>query len=168
MIFVWNIDAWAANELHPELRDPNEQNLNWLLVLLTPVSYLYNIFYAFYLATILKMRINGQIIVLENYLNDLFDADLRRIIIISTWDLLPRTFIYQAGENHPLYIYQFGEDNPVYIYNSAEFGNVYDFIVQAAVGSLTAAQIIQIKAVVNYYRIAGKKPYFQYDDLTPF
>ena len=125
-------------------------------------------------ATEKKMRYNGQIIVLENLLNDLFDPTQRRIIIINAADVLSRNFYFLASENQPVYYYTQAEyaANPHllrhFLYNDVEYGNRYDFIVQAAHGSLTAAQIVRLKATVNYYRIASKFPYYQYDNLIPF
>ena len=161
MIFNWNIDRWLGNEMPPELRDPAQQNYNFLQAMILPVKYLYTNFTTYRIATEKKMRYNGQIIVLENLLNDLFDPTQRRIIIINAADVLSRNFLFLTPENNPQYYYTEAEyrANPNlkrhYLYNVAEYGNRYDFIVQAAAGSLTAAQIVRLKATVNYYRIAS-------------
>ena len=173
--YFWNITVWAYNELIPDLRDAGGFNLNWLLVLLSPIQYLYNAFITYNTAIMQKINCNGQTIILENTLNDLYDPAHRRIKINTSRDILPINYLYLTSENNPLYIYTQAEyvANPslprVYLFNEVEYGNVYDFVVSTHSASLTAAQIVQLKASVNYYRYAGKKPtYIYYDTLQSF
>ena len=171
MNFNWDIDTWAQNEIPAEMRQ-----LKWMkfiLVLVKPVKLLYAPFLTFRATMKKKLRYNSQTIVLENLLNDMFDNTLRRIRITTTYDVTPNVFVFTAAELEQTYIYTAAEvaadpTKAVYLYTNPELGVYYDFIVECAAGSLTTLQENRLKAIVNYYRLASKKPRFQYDDLTTF
>src|SRR5580704_12272304 len=99
MLFVykWNIGNWQQNEL-PEI-PRTEQNNDWLSALLSPLAAKYAWFLTFIDTLRQQMRYNGQTIVLENLLNDLFDATLRRIVIVTASDILPPVYLYTKAEN---------------------------------------------------------------------
>lgn len=167
MIFQWNIDQWGENETPVEIR--KEPNLSYLKVLLKPIKTLYNEFMTFRIATIQRMRGNCQTIVLENILNDLFDPTQRDIRITTAYSTNSPNYVYTKAELLPLFVYTTAENKPVYVRTQNEYGRIYDFIVEARAGSLTAAQIVRLKAVVNYYRFYGTRPTYRYlITLTPF
>ncbi len=172
MIFNWDINNSAQQDMPPQLQKP--KHFSWLKALLFPILSLKETFIQYRLDTLKKMHYNGQVIVLENLLNDLYDATLRRIRIVTTYDLLAPPYLLQQNENQPLYVFTQAEytANPlmpkVYLHNESELNSLYDFIVEAAAGSLTAIQIVRLKGTVNYYRLAGTKPYYRYNNLIPF
>lgn len=173
MIYLWNILTWAKHELPYEVRKPT--HVAWVQALLKPLSDLHAAFLIYRDATIKKMRYNGQTCILQELLNDLFDPTLRRIIVLTTYDIKLPEYIYTQAENTPLYVYTQAEYTggtntapQYYLQLWSELGVQYDFIVQAAAGSLTADQITRLKATVRYYKLAGKKPYYQYNNNTPF
>lgn len=171
MNFNWDIDTWAQNETPGEIR--YQPWTTWLRIMLKPVKYLYNLFLPYRAEMLKKLRYNSQTIILENLLNDMFDNNLRRIRIITTYDVVPSTYIFTDAESEQIYVYTEAEvdadpTKAVYLYTLPELGVLYDFIVQCAAGSLTELQENRLKAIVNYYRLAGKKPLFIYDDNTTF
>lgn len=173
MMYDWNIDEWGKQEVYEEWRG-DSLLVSIVRVLLKPFKTLYAVFIGYREETLRKMVYNSQVIVLENMLNDFFDSNLRRIRIITTYDVLESVHIYTVVEEEPLYVYTEADynSNPalqrVYLYTTSELGVLYDFIVEAAPGSLTNEQIIRLKSLVNYYRFAGKKPFYRYSNLQPF
>lgn len=166
MIFNWDILTIPEQELPPRKVTP--KRVDFLKALLKPLAVLYASFLIYRTSTIKKLRYNSQVIILENLLNDKFDNALRRIRIITVFDIDEPVYLALNSENDPLWLPLASETDPVYLGLDAEGGYLYHFIVEAAVGSLTSQQIIQLKATVNYYRLAGKKPFYRYNDLTPF
>lgn len=166
MIFNWNIDDIPRQELPPHRQEP--ERLAYLKALLKPIKTLYNSFVSYRRVTIKKLRYNGQTIILQNYLNDLFDPTLRRIRILTVFDLDMPLYVGLDSEPDPVYLGLNSEPSPLYLGLNSETGYLFHFIVEAATGSLTAQQIVRLKAVVNYYRLAGKKPFYRYNNLTPF
>ncbi|MFN8322171.1 MAG: hypothetical protein U0T74_05885 [Chitinophagales bacterium] len=168
MNFNWNIDTWGVNETPEEIR--KEPWLSFVKALLYPVKYLYDLFLPYRAETLKKMRYNSQTIILENLLNDLFDNTLRRIRVITTYDIVGPIYLYEDVEDKPIWIYDESEYTAdpnlvrVWLYENSELGVLYDFIVEAAPGSLTDEQIVRLKATVNYYRLAGKKPGYFYSN----
>lgn len=171
MNFNWDIDVWAVNETAEEVR--KEPWLSYLRAVLKPVKVLYAQFLTYRGDTLKKMRYNSQQIVLQNLLNDMFDNTQRRITVTTIYDILKPPYVAQQSENQPLYVSTQAEtdlddDLIVYISQQSELGVNYDFIVECADGSLTANQEIRLKAIVNYYRLASKKPLFIYDNNQIF
>lgn len=173
MMYDWNINEWGKQEIYEEWRG-DSLLVSIVRVLLRPFKTLYTVFVAYREETLRKMTYNSQVIVLENMLNDVFDETLRRIRVITIYDILQPPYIYTAAEDEPLYVYTAAEYNAnpslqrVYLHQNNELGVIYDFIVEAAPGSLTVEQIIRLKSLVNYYKLAGKKPYYRYSNLQPF
>lgn len=167
MILNWQIRNWIKQMLPPMVR--GENTIAWLYSLLKPIETLYGYLVTFRLTILNKMSYNGQTIILRTLLNELYDSTLKRIFIITENDLLPDNYIYTAPENtQPLYIFTKTENTPTYIYTALEYINGFEFLVKVPTGILTAAQEIRLKATVNYYRIAGKRPKFIYDNGTEF
>ena len=172
MNYSWDIDVWAKQQTPEEIRqEPLNTDIKFRL---NGVKTLYNEFVTYRTAIIKRMRYNAQTIVMRNLLNDLFDNDLRRIRVITTYDEITPLYIFNEAENEPVYIYTEDEliADPLierkYIYNIDELAVLYDFIIEAAPGSLTDEQIVRLKATVNYYRLFGKKPGYFYSNNTPF
>ena len=169
-MYLWNIDQWVRNEIPIEVRQP--VMIKWLQVLLKPVKDLHATFETYRLATIKKMRYNGQVIVLENVLNDLFDPTQRRFRINTTYDSLHPLYIYTQPEIgltvKPLYLYRNADYaqnlnlQKVYLYTYNELGLLYDFVVLAPDTFTAVTDITKLKAIVNLHRLAGKKATYRY------
>lgn len=136
---------------------------SWLEALLAPMVTL-NAEFVDYRARVLReMQYNGQTIILENMLNDFFDVDSRGIWIETVEAVDSQVYIAQPEENAPTYIGQQEEDELVYIGQQSEsYALAYDFIVHVPDGILTAQEEVQLKALTRKYKLASKRPRFQY------
>lgn len=171
-MYLWNIDQWAENELPIEVRKP--VMVKWMQALLKPLKDLHAIYEAYRLATLKKMRYNGQVIVLENVLNDLYDPVQRRFEIHTMYDGLNPLYIYTKPEvgtaNPPVYLYTkqaYAQDTQnhlvkVYLHTINELGALYDFVVRTPDSFTAITDITKMKATVNLHRLAGKKPKYEY------
>lgn len=171
-MYLWNIYQWAENELPIEVRQP--RMIKWLQALLKPLKDMHAGYEVYRLATIKKMRYNGQVIVLENVLNDLYDPVQRRFVISTTYDSLNPLYIYTRAEvnntNALTYLYTkqaYTSDTlqhltKVYLNTMGELGVLFDFVVLAPDSFTDIADITKMKATVNLHRLAGKKPKYEY------
>lgn len=169
MIYLWNFIMWVAQLLPPIIRKP--KSIAWVNVLIDPIKVLHTDFIAFRLVMIKKLRINGQTIVLENLLNDMFDNTLRRITIVTSFDTIDPVYVPQPGAefaSNPIWIAQPSENQPLYVGQPSEYGVLNDFIVEVPVGILTSAQEIQLKFIIYKYKLLSKTPLFKYDDGSTF
>lgn len=166
MTFNWNIDNWLNQYLPPFKKQLNR--VKWLRALLKPIKTLHTSLLTYRSEINRKARINGQTIVLENYLNDLFDSSDRRIYIETTSDLNLPVYSYLKSEGKPVFFYTAAESKPVYFRSSTEIPSSYQFEVVIPVGVLTSAEEVRLKGIVNYYRLAGCKPLFKRSDNTLF
>ena len=171
-MYLWNIYQWVENELPVEVRRPTMAK--WMQALLKPLKELHSYFETYRLATLKKMRYNGQVIVLENVLNDLYDPLLRRFRISTTYDVLNPLYVYRQNEtsntNPAPYLrteQAYVQDTAhvltrIYLHTTNELGVLYDFIVLAPDSFIAVSDITKMKATVNLHRLAGKKPKYQY------
>jgi hypothetical protein len=106
-----------------------------------------------------RLNLNGQIIYLEHYLNDLYDP-LNRGIYISDGAPIFEPTLFNKDEK-ALNIQVRNKSEPqqtVYLFNRSEYNTQYDFIVNVPNQiNLTTQLSNQIKASVNRYRIAGTR-----------
>lgn len=113
-----------------------------------------------------KTYVTGQTIVLEAFLNELFDITLRRIEIINTQSLLNQVFLYNKGEagnigNMGTFLYNKDElsDSDVrntYLYNKHEVILDVDFTINVPIDLINAGlDINNLKYVVDYYKTVG-------------
>lgn len=166
MIYNWLIDNWIVQYAPTLLSKPNL--LAMCKVLLKPLKTLFTSFTDYRGEVQRQLRYNSQHIVLSNLLNNLFDNSQRRIYIQSSLTLKPPTYLFIKADNKPVYIYPKSENKPHFIYTIAEHTEGPDFIVFVATGSLTSAQEVKLKAVVNTYKHGAKRPLFKYTDGTIF
>lgn len=123
----------------------------YLLAWLMPISNLYTAFMKFRKDTLYKINHNGQVVYLQKVLNDRFDNTLRRIYITDGIINEP-TFIYKHVEDRPVYL------GTRYIYSREElqFRDV-DFIVVLPYDMvLSDEELIRMKSLLNYYKLASK------------
>lgn len=151
-----NFSNLANKLLPPFLRRP--RFTDWLKALLKPLQNLNTAFKEFMQRIIYKVGFNGQVCYLEHILNDYFDNSLRRIYIDDGSSVPLQPYIYNKVENRVKYLYNKSESKPpLYLYNKNEYSGSVDFIVFVPSSLLTAALEQQIRALVNQYRIAGKR-----------
>ena len=121
----------------------------WLRSLLTPVSSLYDDWFAFRLRNIYQLAHNGQVVYLRAALNDSFDPSDRRIQIIDG-NKFKRKFIYTNPEQKPRFL------GMIFINRSADFADTgVDFIV--AVPNDLMFNQVDMDALINFYKIASKR-----------
>lgn len=168
MTFNWDINKWVKTILPAPIR--KQRLTDYVVSAFAPLVFLYNEFMAHRAYLLKKIKFNGQVIVLENLLNDYFDTLLRRIRIITIEDLLRKKYIGQVVEAKPLWIAQPSENQPQYIGQWIEYQNNggFDFIVEVPMGIYSPAQLIQIKKMTNLYKLAGKKAKFIYQNGQEF
>jgi hypothetical protein len=113
-------------------------------------------FYDFYDKKKYELRFNGQIIYLEDLLNNEFDPVLRRIYI-DDGDQSPTVYIFNVSENNEsLYLFNNSEDgDPTYIYNGVVGSQPTDFVVFVPTGLVYNENLM--KFYLNKYKIASKR-----------
>lgn len=138
----------------------------WLKALLFPLVQLHEEFKSFRIDFNKKLRYNGQIIILENLLNNEFDNNDRGIVIRTNPAGLSQVYLFQKEENQPsIHIYQKEEGKPVYIFQKEEeLAKYWDFEVVVPVGILTPEQERQLKTLTLRYKLDGKRPRFIYQN----
>lgn len=171
-MYYWNINQWVENEIPIEVRKP--AMAKWVQALLKPLKDLHATYMIYRAATLKKMRYNGQVIVLENLINDLYDPVQRRFKVETVYDTLRPVYIHTKPElsiNNPAeYLYHkqvYTDDvnnalSRVYLNMHSELGILYDFIIRSPDSFTNPTGIIKLKATVNYYRLAGKKARYEY------
>lgn len=120
----------------------------WVRTLLTPIDSLHSDFLKKRNEDLYKLEHNGQVCYLRDALNDKFDKELRRIEIGDGFRY-GKQYIFTQAENKPVYL------GKIYIRPRDEYKGGADFIVIVPNELLTRE--LEIKALVDYYRLAGKK-----------
>ena len=130
----------------------------WVNSLIAPLQLLNGDFQSFVSSVRYKMYLTGQVIYLEHYLNDLFDASERRIYISDSLPALA-PFLYNKVDGEHLTIYNKSEGQaPVYLYTKEDLSGQNDFIINVpAVIPVTANLEKQIEAAVERYKQAGAR-----------
>lgn len=140
--------------------------VEWVAALLAPVQSLNVVFSAWAGGVRYFLAFNGQVVYLEHVLNDQFDASLRRIYIDDPGGtVIVTTYVHNKIEQQPtLYLYNVADadpNNPI-IYNTSEiYTSTDDFIVHVPAGVFSPTVQVQMSALINQYRIAGKRYSFQ-------
>lgn len=157
MNYTWNFRLFVEVYLSFVMRQ--SRNVALLYSLLKPAETIFTTFNTFRGKTNNTLLYNGQTASLQHALNNLYDATLRRIIVVTDGDRLTDRFTYNRSETGPLWTtHNRGEDEvPIYSYNRGEdITNIYDFyvLVPASTSSIFGAQIA---ASINKYKIYNKK-----------
>jgi hypothetical protein len=131
-------------------------NVAWLKALVAPVVTLYNELLSYREDVLYKLSHNGQVCYLEGALNDAFDIVLRRIYISDAGGAVV-TLINRDTDDNLTFINRDSDGDALLIHNdSAYFGGSYDFIVNIPY-QFTEAEMYRLKALVDYYKLAGKR-----------
>lgn len=111
-----------------------------------------------------ELAFNGQVIYLEHRLNDGFDNSLRRIYIgdAEPNNVQPSVVTNRNEAQPTIIVRNRGEVSAVTltVYNTIELQTQWDFIVFVPISIYTSSQNT-IRALVDYYRLAGKIWTFQ-------
>ena len=102
---------------------------------------------------------NGQKIVLQAALNDLFGITSAPFILVETnQDVGTNLYFYEPSEGVPVYFSEPAEDDPIYFFEPAEVpAEDYDFLVKIPIGIHTAELERRVKAQTYLYKLAGPK-----------
>ena len=133
---------------------------NLIYAYLAPLESLWVAFCAYMVIYNEEIKVNGQVLVLQQFLNLRFDKDDMRIVINTGADsqellLFPDDVTGQSV----LFDEVLFSDDSVY-------ANLYDFEVVVPNSVLTAVQIAQLKNYVNHYKIAGTRPRYRQENGT--
>jgi hypothetical protein len=109
---MFNIDWFILRLISTPLNKRQPLRAAWLTVLISQVKALHAEFYLLITGKLYELQFTGQIIYLEQVLNDTFDNDLRRIWIDNTADNSARIFLWNKVEGQPKH-YVFNKWNAV-------------------------------------------------------
>ncbi len=135
----------------------------WLRVMAAPMQLVENDIGSYKNKIRYELQFNGQVVYLEHRLNDAFDAVQRRIYIDDPLptNIQPNIVTNRAERQPTIVIRNRGEASPtVTFYNISELQTRWDFVVFVP-SSVYAAYQINLRSIVNYYRVAGKVWTFQ-------
>lgn len=110
-----------------------------------------------------EYRYNGLIHSMENACNDAVDPVLRRIYI-TVEDQIPILY-FQDEEEPPLYAFQDEDGMAAYTFlDEAELvaASLYDYEFVVHVPYALETQLNTIKRVIELYRYAGRRPFYDY------
>ena len=111
----------------------------------------YAVFLSYRDSATYRLNHNSQVCYMQGVLNDYFDADARRIVIV---DFTAYGAIFFWVDTDTTDIVFMGDDNVVYFYND-DVG--IDFTVQIPIGLVSdLSSVSLLKSLVNYYKLAGK------------
>jgi hypothetical protein len=140
-----------------------DKNVAWIFALLEPIQSL-NLIYKDWVANIrYEMGFNGQVIHLERYLNDVFDAGRRIYIDDPANTALQSPYLYNLVEaQSTIFIYNKSENHtsPT-LFNQSEF-SATSFVVYIPVDLILFISSTRIYAILNKYRLAGKRYKIEY------
>jgi len=137
-------------------------NVVWLRVLLAPLKRIYQEFLKFRITSNYKLTHNSQVASIEEVLNDLFDDNLKRIIIRNS-EVKEPVWFYEPEDNKPVWFYEPEDNKPVYFYEESHlFGFTADFIVIVPLDLQPDDNIekeqfeLELRREINYYKLYSK------------
>ncbi len=154
-ILNWNIPQFILDKL-PSNKQKSIQ-IAWISSLLQPIANIYNGFKTFYLNTAEKLKYNGQVIILEQLLNDTFDNTARRIFIQNANETDFIDTIYFASEGAPEtdIFYESEGEPPIYAYYETEAKGSVEFYVFVPIGLVYDAATMN--SLINRYKLVTKR-----------
>ena len=133
-------------------------NVVWLKALLQPIVGIYtgiDGFINYRNDVYYKLNHNGQVCYLEAALNENLDFIERRIFLTDAGgDVI--TLLHRDSDEEPLVLQDDATGAFVLHNDSAYYGGRYDFVVNIPY-QFSEADIYQLRALVNYYKLAGKR-----------
>jgi hypothetical protein len=160
---IYNIDfrAFCILLTPPFLR--KNTLIDFLETLLRPLEEINFSFKSFRSRSIYKVTHNGQVVSIQQVLNDYLDKEFKRITIADSAENIT-AYLYQEAENKPVFIYSEAENNPVYIFSESDLTDLdFDFVVNIPLEIKPINEIdyntleLQIKSLINYYKLSSKR-----------
>lgn len=158
MRFDWDIKKLALWYLPSFFR--NESQVAFVNVLLKPLLSGFEDFLSYRSSQIYESYLTGQVIQLQRLVNDRFDNELRRIIIIHSTDL--DLILYLDEENQPaqdLNLYLDSEDLPssdLMLYMDNEVGGALPFDFRVIVPISLQAFEVELYNIIRQYALIDK------------
>lgn len=155
-VFIIDFKRLVQLLLPTFLRKP--KTVAWLQGITAPLRVLYADFTNNRAANIYKLSHNGQVCYLRKVLNDTFDPSLRRIKIVDG-NRFQREYIYTEAEQQPKYL------GTIYLRQSGDYSDSgVDFRVLVPDGFDIARNFPQMRATIDFYRLASKRYKIQYEN----
>lgn len=158
----WETEAgliWVTSTFEAWGTSGNGRHLDWVSTLVSPVSWLNQRLVETTIDVYYRLNLTGQVIYLEHYLNDLFDADDRGIYITDDSLVFP-PFLYRNVDTIPVgeELVLYPDSDPIILYNHFDYYDQGSFVVNVP-GTLPLNPILEnrIRAAVNLYKQAGVK-----------
>jgi hypothetical protein len=130
---------------------------DFLASLLKPLQTLTDAMELFNNNLITRAYYNGQKMVLQKALNEIFTLPANTIIIENNQEASAALYTYNVFETSPLYFSNVAEANPVYTQNIAEVGGSYDFLVKIPSGIYSAELNRKVIAETNLLKLTGTR-----------
>lgn len=103
-----------------------------------------------------RARFNGQKIVLEAALNEIFGVTTPPLIYIETNQGIGSSlYFFEPAEGSPVYFSEPSEIDPVYFFESGDSVSDFDFTVFIPVGIYTAELDRRVRAEVTLFKVAA-------------
>lgn len=154
MLYDFNIRLLVRRYVAKWFR--HDENVAFGYALLKPLEYIHNLFLSHRLAVNATYRYNGLLHSHQNLLNDTYDPVLRRIYITVSPQV---PIVHYSGEVEPTSLwYQNEEELQSYWYTTEPDGAVYlhEFSINVPISLLINYN--QLFALIDDYRIAGRRP----------
>ncbi len=104
-----------------------------------------------------RAKFNGQKIVLQEALNNIFGVTSAPFIIVELVETIGSSlYFYEPSELSPVYFSEPVEIDPVYFFESSEITSGYDFKIKIPSGIYTAELDRRIKAETTLVKLVGK------------
>lgn len=145
----------------------NNKMTSWLNCLVSPVAWLYNLFKANRKNNLYILAHDSQVCYLQAALNDVFDPVSRGIQVVDGPFEDP-LYLYLNPELKPLWLGMVSEEgtttypDPQVLYTDAEttlLGICFIVKVPLAVAGGAGYDVLRLKALVDFYRLPGRKNY---------
>lgn len=106
---------------------------------------------------LIRSRYNGQKMVMQKALNEIFGLAVNTIYIVTGRNPNATIFFYEPAELVPTYFYEVSENNPEYFSEPGEItGSGFDFVVLIPVGIWTAELDRRVRSEVVKIKLIGK------------
>ncbi len=152
MWYDFDIIKYAQYVLRPSLR--KRKIFAIISIFLLPLIFIYTLFKSYRKQAIDKLNINGQVVYIEEVLNDRFFLKNREIYIT---DIVGQGLcLYHRGEEQiPSYLHKRSEGSEIkYIQQRGEGNYSGNYMVN--IPSFLVAYESEIKNLVDYYKPAGR------------
>ena len=132
--------------------------LAFLQALASPIATIHQQWFVKRSDNIYKLKHNGQVCYLRKALNDSFDPSLRRIRI-TDGNRFNRQYIYTNGEQQPKFL------GKKYLRRVGDYADTgADFRVLVPQYFDLTNNIYQLRALVEFYKLAGKRYLIELDE----